>query len=367
MSTEEDIARGKAIFESGRYAVNGVDLHEPPPDADDHHTGEYNPDEDAKPGTDKAPVLAGLLLTRLALRELPDPEPLIDNVLDQGTVALLYGKWGTGKSFIAQDWAASVATARPWQGRATQQRRTLYVAAEGAHGLKGRTEAWEQGWRTEIPDGALDILPRPVNLTNAADVGNLSALISWGGYGFVVLDTLARCMVGADENSAKDCGEVVDVLHRLRQHTPDGRGVVLGVHHTGKDGKTFRGSSVFEAGADTVYSVTLDGAVIILDREKRKDGPKVDIHRLKLDRIEGTGSVVVGKSQVTDGTDSAAEKILSHFVSHFGATGAYATQLRDVVDMPKTTFYRGLSELLKRGDLTNEGTDKRPFYKVATR
>ena len=106
--------------------------------------------------------------------------------------------------------------------------------------------------------------------------------------------------------------------------------------------------------------------MIVLDRQKRKDGPIVDVHRLKLDPIEGTGSVVVGVSHEV-GTDSAADKLLSHFVSHFAVTGAYGTQLRDVVDMPKTTFYRALSELLKRGDLINEGTDKRPFYKVATK
>jgi hypothetical protein len=313
---------------------------------------------------DKTPVFADALLTRSALRELPDPEPLIDNVLDQGTVALLYGKWGSGKSFIAQDWACSVATERPWQCRTTEQRRVLYVAAEGAYGLKGRLHAWEVGWRTMIHDEGLDILPRPVNLTNAADIANLSALIDWGGYGFVILDTLARCMVGADENSAKDCGEVVDALHRLRDRTPNGRGVVTGVHHTGKDGKTFRGSSVFEAGADTVYSVTLDGAVIVLDREKRKDGPRVDTHRLKLDPIEGTESCTISLSRGVIVNDRA-ETLLSHFNYHFSATGAYSTQLLKVADMPDATFYRALSDLVKRGELINKGTDKRPFYKLA--
>jgi hypothetical protein len=59
----------------------------------------------------------------------------------------------------------------------------------------------------------------------------------WGGHDFIILDTLARCMVGADEDSAKDCGIVVDALTRLLSHTPGGRGVALGVHHAGKDGK----------------------------------------------------------------------------------------------------------------------------------
>jgi hypothetical protein len=309
----------------------------------------------------EAPVLADLLLTRSALRQLPKPEPLIDNVLDQGTVALLYGKWGSYKSFIALDWAASVATGRAWQGRSTEQRRVLYIAAEGAFGLSGRMDAWEQGWRTTIHDGALDTLPRPVNLTNAAEVRNLAALIDWNGYSFIVFDTLARCMVGADENSAKDCGEVVDALHRLREHTPNSRGVVTGVHHTGKDGKTFRGSSVFEAGADTVYSTTLDGAAVILEREKRKDGPQVDSHRLQLDLIDGTESGVIGVSRGHE-QSGQTHKLLTTFVHNFATTGASKADLRAVADMSPATFHRAINALLQSGDLINTGTDKRPFY-----
>ncbi|BBX91361.1 hypothetical protein H5U98_08885 [Mycolicibacterium boenickei] len=41
------------------------------------------------------PVYSAVILKRSDLQGLPDPIPLIDNVLDQGTIALLYGKWGT--------------------------------------------------------------------------------------------------------------------------------------------------------------------------------------------------------------------------------------------------------------------------------
>jgi len=138
------------------------------------------------------------------------------------------------------------------------------------------------------------------------------------------------------------------------------------VHHSGKDGKTFRGSSVFEAGADTVYSTTQDGAVIILNREKRKDGPQVDVHRLKLQPVEGTGSAVISVSRGVEPNDRA-EILLSHFKSHFADRGAYTTQLLESSEIPKSTFYRALNDLLKRGDLINEGTDKKPFYKLATK
>jgi hypothetical protein len=325
-----------------------------------------NPGQSDNVDPDTEPKFAALLLNRSALRTLPDPEPLIDNVLDQGTVALLYGKWGTFKSFIALDWAASVATGRSWQGRPTVQRRVLYVAAEGAFGFKARMDAWEQGWHTTVGDDQLEILPRAVNLTNAADVAELEALIRWNGYGLVVVDTLSRCMVGGDENSAQDCGLVVDRLTRLRECTPGCRGVVTGVHHTGKDGKTFRGSSVFEAGADTVYAVSTDGGVITLDREKRKDGPQLDRHELRLDLIEGTGSGVISVHRGVNKTDRA-NRLLSTFVQHFCSVGATKAELRNVADMDPATFYRALSDLVGDGDLINTGTEKRPFYMQASK
>lgn len=332
----------------------------------DAYSTEANNSRNGTPvDTDGRPTLARLLLPRSALKTLPDPEPLIDDVLDLGTVALLYGMWATGKSFIALDWAASIATGRPWQGRRSERRRVLYVAAEGAFGLKGRVEAWEASWGNDIEDDALHILPRPVNLTHYGEVAALTELVEWNRYGLVVIDTLARCMVGADENSARDCGLVVDALTRLRERTPGGRGVILGVHHTGKDAKTLRGSSAFEAGVDTVYSVSKDGGLIVLNREKRKDGPPNDRHELKLDSIPGTGSVAISVHRGMDKPERA-ERLLSIFVQHFSASGATKRELRDVTEMSTGTFHRALDDLFKSGDLINEGTDKRPFFKAAS-
>jgi hypothetical protein len=172
-------------------------------------------------------------------------------------------------------------------------------------------------------------------------------------------------MVGAEENSAKDCGIVIDAMTRLREHTPNGRGVILGVHHTGKDGKTLRGSSSFEAGADIVYSVAKDGAAIILDREKRKDGPQPDRHELKLDPIPGTHSATISVHRGGGQTDRG-ERLLSIFVHHFAQTGASKAELRGIAELPNATFHRALSDLLKTGALINEGTDQRPFYKAVS-
>ncbi|MBD8057247.1 AAA family ATPase [Rhodococcus ruber] len=307
--------------------------------------------------------LSARLLTRSDLRTLPDPAPLVDNVLDQGTTALLYGPWGSGKSFVALDWAASVACGRRWQGRTVERRRVLYVAAEGAFGLKGRLHAWETAWKQSIEDGWLDVLPEPVNLTHGLRVSELVELVAVCGYGLVVLDTLARCMVGADENSAKDSGVVVDALSRIREGTPGGRGTVLGVHHTGKDGKTLRGSSAFEAGVDTVYQVEPDGVALELRRTKRKDGPCEDSHRLMVSPVEGTESAVVSVRRGADMNGNAA-RLLSAFVEMFSDTGASQSALRDAVDLAPASFHRSVNELVKSGALIREERSRGVYFRL---
>ncbi|WP_131822932.1 AAA family ATPase, partial [Mycobacteroides chelonae] len=314
---------------------------------------------------DGRPRLAKRLLNRTALRDLPDPEPLINETIDRGTVGLLYGAWGTFKTFTALDWAASVATGRPWQGRATRKSRVLYIAAEGAFGLKARIHAWEAGWDTTLGDEDLFVLPDPVNLARPAEVAEVAALINWGGYGLIVFDTLARCTVGLEENSAQDVGLVIDRLYKLRDVTPDGRGTVLAVHHAGKAG-TLRGSSAYEAGVDLVYRTTREDPHIALTREKRKDGPESDHHLLRFDSIEGTGSGCLKKASENAhggvGMPDAHARLIATFISHFSETGATSTQLRAVAGLPDSTFYRTRDKMVKSGALVNTGSDKRPFY-----
>lgn len=308
--------------------------------------------------------LAGRVLGRDQLANLPTPEPLIDNTLDRGTVALLAGAWGSGKSLQALDWAACAATGRLWQGREVRPTRVLVVAAEGAYGLHGRLTAWEAKWGLPIPSEMLHVLPQPVNLTRPAERVALIDEIRRGRYGLVVIDTLARCIVGADENSAQDMGQIVDVLYQLRDATPGG--TVLVVHHTGKDKRTVRGSSALEAGLDTVYVVAKDGDEITISRTKAKDRALEDEHRLAISPVPGTDSVVISV-HLGGGQTDRGDRLLSTFRALFGQTGASKAELRNAAEMPPATFHRALSDLLQYGHLVNEGTDKRPFYKERAR
>ena len=182
---------------------------------------------------------------------------------------------GHGKSFAALDWALCVATGSTWFGRATSEGAVVYIVAEGGRGIRKRVRAWleHRGW-PKLPDAFF--LLDSVQITDERICGRWLQRIAALGVPvkLIVVDTLARCFVGRDENSAQDMGEFVAGIDRLKQET--GAAVVV-VHHSGKskDGKPSdieRGSSALRAAADVMVSVTMDkDKVIALKNTKQKD------------------------------------------------------------------------------------------------
>lgn len=303
--------------------------------------------------------LAERLLSRRQLAQLPTPAPLIHGTIDKATVVLLAGWYGTLKSFVGIDWGASIATGHSWHGRSVHRQRVLYVAGEGTYGLHQRVTAWERHRGITVDDQAFVTLPLAPNLGKPSQVNELCAVVAGEGFGVVLVDTIAKSAVGLDENSAQDMGRVVDALYRIRAATDDG--TVVGIHHTGKDKTTIRGSSALEAGVDTVYLTEGDPASMRLSRTKRKDGPTEDVLMLSLEAITGTDSAVLVSAAMADLSRRAAD-LLAVFSEGFSATGATKADLRAAAEMPPATFARALNTLVDTGLVVNTGTSSRPFY-----
>lgn len=306
--------------------------------------------------------LGDFLLTRDQLADLPSPEPLIDDTLDQRTVAILAGPRGTLKSFVLLSWAASISTGRPWLGRSVRTRgRALIIAAEGAAGMDQRLAAWEDA-HLRVPDGALSVLRVPVNLMTAGDVAALCDLVQDGGYSLIAIDTIARSMTGGDENSGRDMGLVVDALYTILE-AAGAHGCVVAAHHSPRaDSGRPRGHTALESGVDTLYVSSGDTTLMQLTRLKRKDGPTEDVVNTKLELRGASGFL----ADTRPGLANKADELLSVFVSGFSETGASKAELRAAADMAPATFSRSLNSLISLGILRNDGTDTRPFYRRAT-
>jgi hypothetical protein len=88
----------------------------------------------------------------------------------------------------------------------------------------------------------------------------------------VIVDTLARCYLGGDENSAQDMGGFVEACNSVQKATG---AAVLAVHHTGRPknrgGNMERGSYALRGAADVMIRVYKKGGLICVEMDKQKD------------------------------------------------------------------------------------------------
>ena len=296
-----------------------------------------------------------------ALATLPSPVALVGDLLFQGTMAVLYGPPGAGKSFVAMDLACSVGAGISWFNHETVSSRVLYVAGEGSAGLGERKRAWQLA-RGIPATPSVFWLPEPVNIMNHDKSSALSELIGERKITFLIVDTFARSLVGADENAARDVGQAIYNLDQIREETS---ATVLLIHHPRKDGEIMRGSSSLEGAADTIILCKREGSgVMALTCAKQKDALPFAPMYLKLVAVGSSCALEAAvRSETLPVTRQAA---LELFVETFAESGATAAVLRDTLieqhKMGRATAYRVINDLAREGAIANQGSLRRPFY-----
>jgi len=193
----------------------------------------------------------------------------IKGVVPKAELVVIYGQSGSGKSFLVFDMIAAIAIGVPWQGRNTTKGRTVVVLAEGASGFRNRLLAYAKQHAGCFP--GIRIIADAPNLLHEQDHALLAQQIQLsGGADVIVIDTLAAVSPGADENTAKDMGRVIEHCKQLQRAT--GATVVL-IHHSGKDeSKGARGWSGLRAATDAEIEVNRKGDHRMATVTKLKDG-----------------------------------------------------------------------------------------------
>lgn len=203
------------------------------------------------------------------VENLPPVRWHVENLIPEQSLVVMYGPPGSYKSFLAISLALSLDTGLDFLGHpVSSAARPLYVVGEGFHGIGARTRAWRKHWSPKETPGAI-FHNGAINLASRNAVDELIEHIGNLGIGFVVFDTLARCTLGVEENSASEMGQVVANADLIRSET---NATVMLVHHSGKDAaKGSRGSSAIKGAADAELEV-VKGRLIV---EKMKDGPEI--------------------------------------------------------------------------------------------
>ena len=244
-----------------------------------------NPDPITVEPATTPPTLRYTLLSSEEIRALPPIEWRVKGVLPARGLAALFGPSGSGKSFLVLDLCAAVAEGQAWFSRRVSQAPVVYVLLEGEAGLRNRVAAWEASKGRPLP-AEFGVIVQPFHLTSPGELAALAEAIPQGA--LVVIDTLNRAAPTCDENSSREMGEILEAAKRLQAMC---HGLVLLVHHTGKDTtRGLRGHSSLHAALDAAIEVerTLSGRCWSVAKSKDgEDGSKVDFelkqHVLGLD------------------------------------------------------------------------------------
>jgi len=200
--------------------------------------------------TENEGELQRLSLGELLALDLPEPQSLLAPWLTDCHLCMVYSASGVGKSFFTLSVALAVAGGGEFLGwKADRPRKVLIVDGEmDLRDLKTRAAKL-------VPSIGGDAGSIATNLTIVAQQGQdltvefpdlgteegqdtLRAIIEEEDPDLVILDNFSTLVEVEDENAAASFNPIMRFMRRLKQN---GKSVIL-VHHSRKDGATYRGS-----------------------------------------------------------------------------------------------------------------------------
>ncbi|GAA5119550.1 hypothetical protein GCM10023212_11900 [Luteolibacter yonseiensis] len=212
------------------------------------------------------------------LTSLGDPEPLdtlIAGTLYVKTAAMLFGPPGSGKTFVALDIAAAVASGQSWNSLPTKKAGVLYYCLEGGGGVRNRVRALLRQGVLKLSDpfafctDSLD-LRSPETCSKICDDTVLNSGEFKLPVELIVIDTLAAATAGGNECTSEDMGKALATIADVVKVTG---ATVLLLHHPGKDrNKGPRGWSGIVGNLDTIFEVERKETIRTFKIKKQKDG-----------------------------------------------------------------------------------------------
>ena len=211
---------------------------------------------------------------------------LLDPILPERSLAMLYAPRGLGKSWLGLSIGVAVASGQPLlRWTVPQRKRVLYVDGEmPLVSLQERLKAICAGQGSDLPNDGFQILAADaveggINLSTEEGQRGLEPLLA--DVDLLILDNLSTLCTGVSENASEAWVSMQNWLLALRR-----RGIsVLFIHHAGNNGRQ-RGTSRREDALDTVIALRRP------ENYSPEQGARFEIHFEKLrNRVEGAGAV----------------------------------------------------------------------------
>ncbi len=285
--------------------------------------------------------------------EFTEKEPIAyldkDNIIQEHDITAIVGQPGSGKSFWTLAKLAELA----------DKMSVVYIAAEGLNPdrllamRKARTGLGIP--HTTNFSNNFQITDQPLDLTKDQTVKAFVQQIALLKPKVIAIDTFATCTPGIDENSSKD---MQPILNRIREHIIRVLDcAVLLVHHTTKDGRSFRGSSALRGNVANMYYLTKIDDNITLKPDKQRDAkPAKPRHyrfvtfftRIQPQTDEKLYSIAIlpAENVIDNPTielSSKQRQVLRALETH--ENGLQTRHLQDITGIAKATLWRHINKL----------------------
>jgi len=207
----------------------------------------------------------------------PSPIPwVIKGWIPSFATIMIYGESGVGKTFVALDMAAHIASGKQWAGIKTKPGRVVYLAGEGIYGLRQRLASWSKANNNTDLDSLL-ISNKPIDLDapdSALQVIKAVRALTDDDISLIVIDTLNNHMSG-DENSARDTRAMINSCNLISSATGATTAFLHHVAHAADAKARARGSSAWRGALDTsILVASEEEGVIKITCTKMKDAQK---------------------------------------------------------------------------------------------
>ena len=183
----------------------------------------------------------------------PDVPWLASPLLVRGHLTMIAGREGLGKSLVSLAVAVAVATGDEVAGIEATAGKVVIVDAENGPGeIHRRVRAL--GLPTSAAANLAVFASDGLDLMQPSDVDELEQVIVQERPALTILDSF-RSLYSGPENDSEVVGPVIDRIRNLGRRMDT---AILLLHHSGKVGGEYRGSTAIGAGCELVFALGHD-------------------------------------------------------------------------------------------------------------
>ncbi|HSX33996.1 MAG TPA: DNA repair protein RadA [Candidatus Saccharimonadales bacterium] len=217
---------------------------------------------------------------------MPDVDVVLGGGVVTGSVVLIAGQPGIGKSTLLLQLASAVS----------QKHKVLYVSGE------------ESGHQVGLRAERLGVSGAKLQLATSTDADDIAATIATGGYDLVVVDSIQTVATAAISSAAGSVAQITNSAQLLIAAAKQTATAVVLVGHVTKEG-AIAGPKVLEHVVDVVLQLEGDryGGFKVLRAIKNRFGPTTEAGIFEMDEsglkaVENPSAALLSERQISDGS-----------------------------------------------------------------